>query len=102
MVIRIKDHVERCYSNEDGLVIQELLKNHLTNGEFVVLSFKGINSITSSFTNTALIELLDDFDFPYIQEHIHFKDSNKHINSMIKNRFIFESDRRHKKVLSTV
>lgn len=93
MVINVLDHVERCYSNQDGKVILDLLTTKLSNGESVVLSFKGVNSLTSSFTNTALIELLRQFSMSYIKENLRFIDTNRHINEMIRNRFSFESNR---------
>lgn len=102
MVIRITDHLNRCYSNEDGEVIYLVLKKMLAKREPIKLSFEGINSITSSFTNTAFIELLKDFDFSYIKKNLHFVDTNKHINSMIKRRFMFETENRENKELSLV
>ncbi|MHC8516966.1 STAS-like domain-containing protein [Sporosarcina sp. ITBMC105] len=93
MVINVLDHVERCYSNEDGKVILDVLKVALRRGETVVLSFKGVNSLTSSFTNTALIELMNTFGFDYIKNHLRFINTNKYINDMIKERFEFESKR---------
>ncbi|MFD1206614.1 STAS-like domain-containing protein [Sporosarcina contaminans] len=103
MVINVLDHVERCYSNEDGKVILDVLKRALKSGETVVLSFKGVNSLTSSFTNTALIELMNTFGFEYIKNHLRFINTNKHINEMIRQRFEFESKRIvNEKLLATV
>lgn len=93
MVINIKDHVERCYSNEDGKIILDLIKKSFEDGETATLSFAGINSVTSSFTNTAFIELLKEYEFNYIKKNLRFIDSNKLINDMIKSRFTFESER---------
>ena len=94
MVIKVLDHTSSCYSNEDGEVIYRLLKEYLKDSNTVTVSFMGINSITSSFTNTAFIELLNDYDIRHIQKHLNFKDTNRQINSMIKNRFTYESNRR--------
>ncbi len=100
MVIYIVDHVERCYSNNDGEIVLSLLKTSFENDEDVTLSFKGINSITSSFTNTAFIDLLKDYNFEYIKRKLRFIDTNKNINNMIKSRFSFEVSRMEKDLLS--
>jgi|SRR5690606_243162 len=94
MVIKICDHVGRCYSNEDGKVIRDLLVGYLNKGTSLTVSFKNIDGVTSSFVNTAFIELLDDFDFDVIKRSLKFVDSNKQINDMIKSRFSFEVNRR--------
>ncbi|MET4562158.1 hypothetical protein ABIA69_003344 [Lysinibacillus parviboronicapiens] len=93
MVIEIMDHVERCYSNDDGNVIFLLIKEAFDQGEHVTVSFSGVNSITSSFTNSAFIELIKEFDMNYVKRHLSFVNSNKSINTMIKDRFDFFSDR---------
>ncbi|MDZ5712229.1 STAS-like domain-containing protein [Jeotgalibacillus haloalkalitolerans] len=89
-ILKISDHVERCYSNHDGLIIQEILRSKLNDGYSVTVSFQGINGVTSSFVNTAFIELLDTFDFSFIKSHVKFADTNSQINGMIKDRFRFE------------
>lgn len=93
MVIEILNHVERCYSNDDGMVIFALIKKSFEQGDNVTVSFAGVNSITSSFTNSAFIELIKEFDMNYVKQHLSFVNSNKSINTMIKDRFDFFSDR---------
>ncbi|MED3986293.1 STAS-like domain-containing protein [Peribacillus simplex] len=93
MVIKIKDLVGRCYSNEDGKIIFDVLNSALNNEKMIILSFKDVDSITSSFTNTAFIELLHEFDYDFIKKNLRIVDSNKYINGMIKDRFTFEVNR---------
>lgn len=92
--IRILDYVDHCYSNDDGLVINKLIKNEIIRGNQVVVSFDRIKALNSSFVNSAFIELLDDFDFNVIKYSLKFTDSTKQINEMIKSRFGFEVNRR--------
>lgn len=94
MVINILDHVEHCYSNDDGKVIFQIINNALKNGEQVTVSFNGITSLNSSFVNSAFIELLDHCDFSLIQEKLRFINSTQQINRMIKRRFSFEINRK--------
>ncbi|MDX8291435.1 STAS-like domain-containing protein [Metabacillus indicus] len=94
MVIKVIDHVGRCYSNQDGLIIKDLIQYNLKQDEKITVSFEGIDGVTSSFINSALIELIEEYDFTVIKNNITFTKSNKQINNMIKDRFSFELKRR--------
>lgn len=92
--IIVKDYVKEVYSNDDGLIIYNALKKELNSANHVRVSFKEIYALNTSFVNSAFIELLNDFEFEYIKEHVHFIDSTKQINSIIKDRFLFEINER--------
>lgn len=94
MVISVLAHVKRCYSNADGDVIYHVIKSAFQRNEKVVVSFKGIESVSTSFVNSAFIELLNDYSFENIRANLTFIDSCKQINDMIKKRFYFEVDQR--------
>ena len=68
----------------------------LDNGEYVSISFNGIDSVTSSFVNSALIELLEYHSFDYIKSNMTFKNTNREVNMIIKKRFDFEVIQRPK------
>lgn len=89
MVISVKDYLDSCYSNDDGAVLYNVIDSFLSKGEHVVVSFEGFNSITSSFTNTAFVELFKKYDMDFIKNNLSFVKSNKAINQMIKSRFDF-------------
>lgn len=89
MVIEVLNYVERCYSNDDGLVINGVIKKALQSGNQVEVSFKGVNSVTSSFINSAFIELLKSYEIEYVKQQLTFINSNKSINRMIRDRFAF-------------
>lgn len=93
-IIRVLDHVERCYNSADGKVIHDVIEARLKKNEQVVVSFDGVDSVPSSFVNTALISLLETFDFQRIKNLLRFKDTNSQINEMIKTRFDFEVHKR--------
>lgn len=100
MVINVYDHVGRCYSNEDGKILKDLIKSYLDIKEPVTVSFKNVSGVTSSFVNTALIELLDEYSFDFIKNNIKYVDTTHQINSMIKSRFMFEVKKRDKLILA--
>lgn len=87
--IRLLDHVGRCSSYDDGAIINRLIVGYLKKGETVVVSFDGVLSPPSAFINAALITLLDDFPFDYIQKHLEFVDSTRQVNELIRQRFEF-------------
>ena len=88
--INVLDHINQCYSNNDGQIILNLIKKEFAKGNVVSVAFKDVSGVNSSFVNTAFIELLDSYNFDFIKTHLQFKNSNRQINSMIKSRFEFE------------
>lgn len=91
--IRVLEHVDQCYNSADGLVIHDVVLRALRGDEPVVVSFSGVDSVPSSFVNTALISLLKDLPFSTIKGRLRFVDTNSQINDMIRSRFAFEIDR---------
>lgn len=94
--ILVKNLTEHCYSNLDGEIIKQKILDGLRQGDQITLSFHGIDSVSSSFVNSALIDLLELYDFDHIKKSILFKDTNRSINDVIKKRFMFEVNARKK------
>ncbi|MCW2278770.1 STAS-like domain-containing protein [Heliophilum fasciatum] len=92
VTINVLDHVDQCYSNQDGDIIYKQIHSAFQAGFQVVLSFSGISAVTSSFINSALIPLLNDFSFDYIKANLKIVNSNRQLNEMIVSRFQFEDD----------
>jgi len=92
-LINVLDIVDQCSSPENGEILHRVLKERLFAGERVALSFQGVSSVSTSFINTALIELLEEFDFEVIKSKLSFTDTNRIINETIKRRFTFEVQR---------
>ncbi|AIQ59666.1 STAS-like domain-containing protein [Paenibacillus borealis] len=91
-LLRLGDHVNHCYSNAEGEAVQDVLRKHFDTGDSVIVSFKGMDSVSSSFINSAFIELLEVYDFTFIKEHLGFADTTRTINDQIKRRFSFEAN----------
>jgi len=60
----------------------------------IVLSFEGIDIVSSSFVNAALIPFIKLMGFDEIKRKFQFINTNKQINDMIKRRFQFEASRK--------
>lgn len=90
MVICIRDFVDYAHTNQEGDIILNQIAPSIYNGEVVVVSFKGISSVTSSFLNSAFIPLLDRVPFSELKNRMKFIDSNRTINDSILRRFRIE------------
>lgn len=95
MVILVSKHLKHCYTNDDGNTIYNLIHNDLLNNRHVVVSFKDMDSVSSSFVNSAFIALLDDISVRSIRKNLLFINSTKQINQMIKKSFDFEEKGRN-------
>lgn len=93
MVIRLKDHINRCITGDEGDTIAKLIKDAFRNDESVNVSFESFIVASSSFVNSAFIALLDDYSMDFIRSKLKFSHSNRAINDLIKRRFTFEAQR---------
>ncbi|MBF0182611.1 MAG: STAS-like domain-containing protein [Magnetococcales bacterium] len=66
-----------------------MIKSHLDHDQAVQISFKGVDLVSSSFINTSLIALLDNYSFDTIRSKINFINTTRYINDLIKSRFQF-------------
>ncbi|MFK0524731.1 STAS-like domain-containing protein [Paenibacillus illinoisensis] len=98
VIITIQDHTNQCYTNHDGEMIYDQIVTQFERGQKVKVSFKGIDSVSSSFVNSAFINLLEKYGFDKIKSDLGFIDSSKAINEAIKRRFSFEVNERKKLV----
>lgn len=87
----VKNITETCSDNYAGLSIYDLIKDYFKKGQTVTVSFDGIPYVSTSFVNSAFINLLQDYSFEQIRKDLKFSDSNVQINSLIKERFAFET-----------
>lgn len=88
--IKIIDVLNSYYTNDDGDELFSIIINTLSNANNIEVSFEGIDSVNSSFVNSAFIRLLDVYTFDEVRKRISFTNTNKQINLLILNRFKFE------------
>lgn len=91
VVLTVKDLVSNYSDNQSGLVLFEHIKRAFQQEEAVIVSFESVPYISTSFVNSAFINLLETYSFDFIRKHLSFKDSNVQINGLIKDRFSFEA-----------
>ena len=92
--IKIVDVLNSYYTNDDGDKLFDIIVSKLSSGNSVEISFEEIDSINSSFVNSAFIRLLDLYTFDEIRKKLSFTHTNKQINLLILNRFKFEVEKK--------
>lgn len=92
MVIYAVEISNNCYSNDDGKKLYVRILKELKDSTSIIISFKGVDSVSSSFVNASLIPLLDVFSFEEIKKRVYFSETTPQINEIIKSRFAFETN----------
>lgn len=82
--VRIKDYVEYAYTYEEGQKIFDIIFPLIAKGEKVSISFDGIKAVPSSFVNSAILQLLQNFSIDQIRSSLMISDSTVYINDVIK------------------
>ncbi|EAD8013430.1 DUF4325 domain-containing protein, partial [Listeria monocytogenes] len=73
----INNITQNAFSNADGDVVRVEIKKALSAGTKIEVSFNGFTSVNSSFVNSALIKLLNDYSFDFIKSNLTFIDTTK-------------------------
>lgn len=94
MVIKLTDYISNGINNSEGELIFKIIMDKIEKEENLEISFSGMTAVSSSFVNSAFIELLKFYKFEYIKNKIKFKDTLKVHNDLIKSRFEFETAHR--------
>ncbi len=82
--IIIRDITSSALSNIDGVQIQTAMDKYLNSGKVVILSFQGINVVTTSFLNSSLGNITDKYGFDILYK-IKLVDYTTSIASCVKN-----------------
>jgi len=84
LVIIVKDLVSGCNTNAEGERLYKEILNALALSAKVEISFSQISAVTTSFVNSAFLDLLDLMTFEDIKKRIHISHSSRQINQLIK------------------
>lgn len=91
MVIKILEHIKNASTYEEGEIIFRIILPLIQSGNQVEVDFTGITSIPSAFVNSAFIRLLEHVSFSQVRSSLHFTNSTRQINQLIRSRFDFVS-----------
>ncbi len=81
-----------CADSEDGKIIYEKISHALKNNKKIKLSFDGIDIITSAFLNTAIGQLLKEFNRDFLKNNVAFE-SLKNEDAVLLKRVIDTAER---------
>ncbi len=82
--IIVKDVVPSALSNMDGVQLHAAMDKNLNAGYSVILSFNGINVVSSSFLNSSLGNITDKYGFDILSK-IRLVDYTSTIATYVKN-----------------
>jgi hypothetical protein len=86
MVIYVHSLVPGADTADQGIQLFPHIRDALQAEQEVVISFKGIQTATSSFVKTAFVVLLKDMRFDDLKSRVRIIDSTRQINQMVRTR----------------
>ncbi len=87
MDITIKSLITDCSTQESGEKIKNMILLGFNNKELVVISFDKIIAVSTSFINTAFIDLLNEYSYEYLKANLKIIKANNSIRNLITRRF---------------
>lgn len=88
-IIQIKDHLDGTMTNIQGDKLFALIKKHFDQGRKVVLSFSEIQGMTSSFLNSSLGALVDEYGIDFLRKKMTLTNYRSSQMNMIKEYLSF-------------
>jgi len=85
--IQVMSVVQATTTNADAMPLYLLLKKEMTDDTCIVLSFKDSTPLSSSFLNTAIGNLVDDFGLDYVKAHLKIVQCSKSVLDTLKRYF---------------
>jgi len=86
-IISIMEVVSGTTTNADAMPLYLLLKKKLSNNQGIMLSFRNSTPLSSSFLNTAIGNLVDDFGLDYVKSHLKIIQCPKTVLNSLKRYF---------------
>ena len=59
-----------CVTDEDGKKVYDVIKDALSDGKKIIISFDGVTDLTSAFLNNAIGQLYGNFDETFIKSKL--------------------------------
>ena len=95
MVIHVADFTGVADTWEQGEMLLPHLISAMSEGRVFDVSFQGVTTATSSFTNASFVALLDHFSLAQIKATMKIIDSTHQINEMIRHRMNYVASLAH-------
>lgn len=77
ITIKLSDIIKDTYTNANGYVLYTLIEKNMKNDGKICLSFKDMPPMSSSFYNSSIGELIENYGFNEIRDKLSFSDLTK-------------------------
>lgn len=91
MVVNISSLVDGFDTNAQGQIIFDYVIDRLSDETSITLDFKDVFSITSSFANTSVVQLLDVLGESDFRAKIKLVNANKQVAQLLRLRLTSEA-----------
>ncbi len=86
MVKLVIELVPACDTNEQGIVVYNYVMKQISLGGSVTLDFTGVPNVTTSFVNSAFVNLLDIIGYQDLKARLRLVGVNRQIGKMVQGR----------------
>ena len=83
-ILNIKDICVSTYTNSDGMALKIAVSNLLNTHESVILSFHGIDTVSTSFMNSFFGELVSEYGLDVFKNRIKVTNYTNTLLNVIK------------------
>jgi hypothetical protein len=83
--IKVKDITKGTFTNEDGLSVYNAIYSTISENDCIILSFEGITSLSSSFLNSSIGEIIEEFGFDFLKNKIKITKYTPQLSVLIQN-----------------
>jgi hypothetical protein len=87
MVTPVKNFAGAVDTWDDGIPVADFVRAKFAKGDNVTLSFAGVDGVTSSFINAALVSLTDAYSIDFIRAHLSVVHCTRQVVDMIRRCF---------------
>ena len=93
-MIRMAELAPAAYTHDHGIAAHAAIAAALAEREAVIVSFAGVDTVTTSFVNAAFVPFLETIGFEAFKRRVRIVDATRPTIDLIKHRMNFEA-RRH-------
>lgn len=81
--LKVTEYTTSTITNSDAVGLCIAMKNAILNGDAIVLSFHGVTTLTTSFLNSSIGEIIEEFGFDALKGRLSLVDYTPAIGKAI-------------------
>lgn len=83
IIIPVAEIVPSTITNSDAVSLKSAMQSVLAKGDIIVLSFHKVNTITSSFLNSSIGEIIEEYGFDKLKGRLVLSNYTPPVGEMI-------------------